>query len=1588
MKNKNQKEKPTKQVNPRRSSRSSVVQRRKSSIDSDSNSVASTSTPPRQQQQQQQQQQQIHPQHQPLQPLIQRVFDTTRIPVDGALPIRYDDNDDPIPYKTCLNGDNSVENTIPIPPSKPLNLNKVRVTAPTHEPPRTKQRMFNLPHCPVFYPTDEEWNGNPFEYLESLTDDHRAADFGLCKIVPPSTWRPEFSLDSTNFRFRSRSQKLDTVTASARVKHNYCRQLYRFHLQNGNRVTPNPLIEQRPIDLYRLKVDVAELGGYNNVDKLNEWPSLAKDHGHKKIKPHFQALREAYRKYVLPYETFIATYKAKSDRDQQGEIDMSFDDMDNIKYRLNGDSNNGGDQLMEDVKMDESAVLPKRLAMEDSPKPQSPSPTKANGTPKTRSCSTCEQSAIETDLLECSDCDKFFHTDCLIYQLRKKPALHEWFCDACLYGSGEYGFDEGEDHCLASFQARDEQFRRFWFETHPPLMKGRVAPNGIEQRLGSRIVSEDDVEKEFWRLVDCPEETVQTEYGADIHTTETGSAFPTLKTNPQSKYATSGWNLSNMPGYEGSVLSYIKSDVSGMTVPWIYVGMMFSTFCWHNEDHYTYSVNYMHWGETKTWYGVPGKDHEKFEKAMRESAPDLFKQQPDLLLQLVTLGNPGQLKEAGVPMYVCDQRPNEFVITFPRAFHCGFNHGLNFNEAVNFALPDWIPEGRACVEKYRSLKRNPIFSHDELLVTIVNKGFEDSTWIYLKDAVLDMFNDEVANRKRFAEVAGGSVQPVEKYANEDDYQCTNCRAYTYLSQLYDKSTKKIFCHQHFSNFIERSQPENRVLRTRYSDEELNGFADTVLNHQQKNQEWIRSTRTLLDGPAAHTLQDLKEHLKGAVDVPQRTPEYAQLKSLIREAESWIFHANNFYLRRKDTPFDFDDTFNGATTKMNNYQTLTRLIHSPLRQKINLDSYFPHIKELEQVEKDLDWAIETSQKYDRDTPINARNQAEFTQVLKVLENANVTGMTQCMQISDKKKTLEWLEAVKDLSTVKYTQQVDALMQQSAQLKLDAHPKMHRLEILKASGFAWRSKALKLCSHVQITPEEIQLLLSEKEIKDENLESDFKRLLLFNSDVRNALDNNTDTLSHDDSFLYNAKKELEFAKKYRFKVRGSKNFDMLMKLYESFVRRISNALRVNLVGFDELKLERQAQFVLEKLNKRVCDRVVLSPEDVERMCICRAVKTEEECKDALDCGICGVSFHKDCLPVGHLEAQSSDQFACVICKPVVKPIDQSDIANYKHLCTIRRNTIDSYYDKVRVRTTPVRCILDIYTRCENYIKILDATLQSSDVSSLRNAALTLMGLGLSFENFDPAVFIEKIHTLTNPGRKRKSGIYDDDDPWMRTQGRTRRPKFLFHQDPPTLTEADDKGVVKHCLCQKLKNKVQNQMSTMILGCDRCRNWFHVECMGGAQQLERLSGQKFNCPCCSLKFGRPFAFLPVMVQEEAPTADIGTNIYVDVQQTVKTLSHVVKFEAAPKLVDDSIIVLILHKFIPGAFEMPSQPNNRSSTPNTPNTPNTPEESVKRRKTKVEDTPTITPLAATIAFCRIMGWDPAGDNADVGTVDIEIPA
>jgi histone demethylase JARID1 len=99
----------------------------------------------------------------------------------------------------------------------------------------------------------------------------------------------------------------------------------------------------------------------------------------------------------------------------------------------------------------------------------------------------------------------------------------QWFCYTCLSGTGgDFGFDEGEEHSLSSFQARDLEFRRMWFEAHPPPSSMSDVLDPTVNRIGNATVSEYDLENEFWRLVQSPHETVEIEYGADVHSTTHG----------------------------------------------------------------------------------------------------------------------------------------------------------------------------------------------------------------------------------------------------------------------------------------------------------------------------------------------------------------------------------------------------------------------------------------------------------------------------------------------------------------------------------------------------------------------------------------------------------------------------------------------------------------------------------------------------------------------------------------------------------------------------------------------------------------------------------------------------------------------------------------------------------------------------------------------------------------------------------------------------------------------------------------------------------------------------------------------------------
>lgn len=557
------------------------------------------------------------------------------------------------------------------------------------------------------------------------------------------TWQPPFTVDVDKLRFTPRIQRLNELEAKTRVKLNFLDQIAKFWELQGSSLKI-PMVERKALDLYSLHRVVHEEGGMEAVINSRKWSKVAARMGYPQGKSVGTILKSHYERILWPFDIYTSGKSldatkletATDDQDykphciesrqqvtppqettarrskrftqnnqeqplkdpdkkneftlfdhggspmKRGVMDTSCGDETKNRFQFCGKMAAGHHQMKpygtkNDLKSKMSSGA--RLSRNDQAKVH-----RSRGTADPLAkyiCHTCDRGDIEEAMLLCDGCDDSYHTFCLIPPLNDIPK-GDWRCPKCVVEEVNkpieaFGFEQAQrEYTLQQFGEMADKFKSDYFN-----MPVHMVPTGL-------------VEREFWRIVSSIDEDVTVEYGADLHTMDHGSGFPTKSSlnmmREDKEYAESSWNLNNLPLLEESVLRYINADISGMKVPWMYVGMCFATFCWHNEDHWSYSTNYLHWGEPKTWYGVPGSYAETFEATMRKAAPELFQSQPDLLHQLVTIMNPNILMNAGVPVYRTDQNAGEFIITFPRAYHAGFNQGYNFAEAVNFAPADWV----------------------------------------------------------------------------------------------------------------------------------------------------------------------------------------------------------------------------------------------------------------------------------------------------------------------------------------------------------------------------------------------------------------------------------------------------------------------------------------------------------------------------------------------------------------------------------------------------------------------------------------------------------------------------------------------------------------------------------------------------------------------------------------------------------------------------------------------------------------------------------------------------------------------------------
>lgn len=610
--------------------------------------------------------------------------------------------------------------------------------------------VFKLPPAaPVFRPTEEEFS-DPLKYIAKIRS--VAEEYGICKIITPSKWRPMFSLNGKEFEFTSCIQKLKGLNATTRVKISFEKTVKKINSILLGEINLTPVLDRKRLDLYSLYKIVESEGGFDAVCSLNKWNKVASRMGFMK-KSSVSELKTHYKKLLYPFAVVQSivndTWKIENDKRFTKKI-----------------------------------------------------------TPKTYRS------------LICYDCNYTVHIQSQVKSCSTRPVVavfkDKWRCKKCLIKIIEltkpkmYGFEHSPRlYNLDSFEnvaynVKTTLFHMAWSGCTPEI-----------------------IEQEYWKNISFGDPTMKVLYGSDLNSENHGSGFPTAAksdTNESNGYndifIKHGWNLNNISTLKDSVLSYFGSCTSRLNEPRMHVGMCFSTFCWHYEEHWSYSISYLHWGEPKTWYGVPGNAAENFEKVMKETVPELFNYQPDLLHQPVTMLNPNILMDANVPVYRIEQHKKEFVVTFPKAYHAGFNHGYNFAEAVNFTVADWISVGRECVGHYSSLRRMCVFSHDELMFKLI-RSCDDLTPEMVKFVFLDLkkiVNFEKVHRRALSDWGVTDAAFVEFERCEDKLRkCVVCNTTVYVSGVCCLcNINKVACLQHFRQLCDICPAGRHVLKYRYT----------------------------------------------------------------------------------------------------------------------------------------------------------------------------------------------------------------------------------------------------------------------------------------------------------------------------------------------------------------------------------------------------------------------------------------------------------------------------------------------------------------------------------------------------------------------------------------------------------------------------------------------------------------------------------------------------------------------------------------------------------------------------------------------------
>ncbi|XP_078241168.1 lysine-specific demethylase 4C isoform X3 [Pogona vitticeps] len=217
-----------------------------------------------------------------------------------------------------------------------------------------------------------------------------------------------------------------------------------------------------------------------------------------------------------------------------------------------------------------------------------------------------------------------------------------------------------------------------------------------------RYLDYEDLERKYWKNLNF----VAPIYGADIN----GSVY---------NEDVNEWNIAHL----NTILDIVEEEcgisIEGVNTPYLYFGMWKTTFAWHTEDMDLYSINYLHFGEPKSWYAIPPEHGKRLERLAQGFFPSSSQGCDAFLRHKMTLISPSILKKYGIPFDKCTCRKDMVTISMdifvkkfqPDRYHLWKQGKDLYTIDHTKPTPETTPEVKAWLQRRRKTKRSSSFQH-------------------------------------------------------------------------------------------------------------------------------------------------------------------------------------------------------------------------------------------------------------------------------------------------------------------------------------------------------------------------------------------------------------------------------------------------------------------------------------------------------------------------------------------------------------------------------------------------------------------------------------------------------------------------------------------------------------------------------------------------------------------------------------------------------------------------------------------------------------------------------------------------------------